>query len=190
MAVVLGVVTLYMAYLGVHVTLHPTEEPRKRRWYKIQFWVCGGVAVLLIAWQTGRNAQTESAIRRQLADIERNTKTPPTVQTTVNVPPAQIITGDEAEKAKRAAAREGLAAFIPEADMLYAAPCTVELSPAPLGVEAACKKKKDAFDKKVENYMRTNRAYIDSSYLVRFKNDGELRNFEYRTLEDLLKELK
>jgi hypothetical protein len=155
LAVLMCVVTSYMAYLGVHVTLHPTEEPRKQKCYKIQFWICCGTALVLIAVQTVKNAQTQSAIRRQLANIERNTKQPPTVQTTVNVPPAQIITVDEAEKAKRKAIRKQLGKLLGEGNALRSACDTLD---------------KDMrwhnWSSKVERYLANN---LGSDYVARFK---------------------
>ncbi len=107
LAVASALLTIYMAYQGVHVTLHPTDDPITRKHYKIKFLACGAVAVLLIAFQAAKNAQTQSAIRRQLAEIEHNTKQPPTVQVTNNMPPPTVInssksSADEAtEKARR-----------------------------------------------------------------------------------------
>jgi hypothetical protein len=88
-AVLLCAVTIIMGYLGVHVTLHPTEEPRKQRRFKIGFWSCGIFAISLIAVQTARNANTQSTLTAQLDKIQHNTEQPPKIE--VNVPPAQVV---------------------------------------------------------------------------------------------------
>src|SRR5580704_4897550 len=93
LAIVQAVVALAMAYLGVHLTLHPPgESTRTKSAYKAGFIVCGIVSVALIGVQTHRNGDAQKALRNQLARIEGNTKTPPIVQ--VNVPPATVVFSD------------------------------------------------------------------------------------------------
>ena len=77
LAVASALVTLYIAYLGVHVTLHPPQDARTRRAYKIRFWACGLLAVALIIGQTVRNAETQSEIQTELAKIEAGVKGSP-----------------------------------------------------------------------------------------------------------------
>jgi len=62
----LAVCTIVMAYLGVHVTLHPpNESARARKLYKAGFVICGVCSVGLVIWQgvRGRDAQVASAHR-------------------------------------------------------------------------------------------------------------------------------
>ncbi|HUY15425.1 MAG TPA: hypothetical protein VMX16_17615 [Terriglobia bacterium] len=116
----------------------------------------------MIANQTVRNAQMQSAITRQLADIDRNTQKPPTVSVQNNIPPAQIIMGDEAEKARRKLIREQLGKLITEGDSI-ANSCAQG---------AACKAARRRWESKVESYLRSN---LDSSFMIRFKfNEGSM----------------
>jgi hypothetical protein len=91
LAVGLGAVTLITAYLGSHVTMHPAETAHARTLYKSGFAVCGLIALVLIGVQAYRNNRSQSLLDAQLGRIEKNTKTPPSVE--VNVAPAapQII---------------------------------------------------------------------------------------------------
>jgi len=51
-AAALTLVSIAMAYLGVHVTLHPLNESSPARfWYKAGFFVCGIAAVSLVTTQ-------------------------------------------------------------------------------------------------------------------------------------------
>lgn len=160
LAAVLCLSALGMAYLGVRVTLHPTDGRHKRK-YKIAFLVLGVVVLAITIVQTVRNAKTQAAIRRQLADIERNTKQPPTVQTTINVPPPQVILPDNAkEKAHRTVVRVRLGKALTDANTLrnecnFVAPDT----PA-RGVRW------HAWSSSVEHYLAKN---LGSDYVARFK---------------------
>ena len=82
-AVCLGVVTLSTAYLGMHVTLHPAESDRARRWYKAGFIVCGCAAIVLTVWQAQRNHSGQIALQKSLDQIDENTKNAPRLITAV-----------------------------------------------------------------------------------------------------------
>ncbi len=68
-AVVLCLVTSAMGYLWVHVTLHPGEDRQTKNNYKLGFSVCAILAVVLIAWQTVRNADSQSSLKAQVSDL-------------------------------------------------------------------------------------------------------------------------
>jgi hypothetical protein len=161
LAAALCLSALVMAYLGVHVTLHPTEDWHKQRKYRAAFLVLGVIVLAITIVQTVRNAKTQAAIRKQLADIERNTKQPPTVQTTINVPPPQVILPDNSkEKANRAAVRVRLGKALTEANNLrnecsFVAPDTPDK-----GVRW------HAWSSGVEHYLAKN---LGSDYVARFK---------------------
>jgi hypothetical protein len=91
LAVVIFLLTAAMAYLGVHVTLHPevVETAAGKKKYKRLFAVLTAGSAIFIAIQGYSNRENENELRSQLTEIQRNTKTPPSV--TVNVPPAQIV---------------------------------------------------------------------------------------------------
>jgi hypothetical protein len=66
-SVVLGVLTIGMAYLGVHVTLHPVGEARRtQQLYKAGFAVLAVCALSLVWWQ---GARSEASKRR--SDFEQ-----------------------------------------------------------------------------------------------------------------------
>ena len=90
-AVAIALLLAVTAYLGTHLTMHPAETPRQKFWYKTGFAVCGLVGCALIGVQTWRNNQTQDDLRGRLSRIEKNTKTPPSVQVTNNVPAPQIV---------------------------------------------------------------------------------------------------
>lgn len=63
----LAAVTIAMAYLGVHVTLHPPGESlRTQRRYKVAFCACGVIAVSLVVVQ---GIRTNKALQRSTAQI-------------------------------------------------------------------------------------------------------------------------
>jgi len=60
-----------MAYLGVHVTLHPANDtPKKARRYKIGFIVCGILSVLLVIWQGWINGKSATAFQNSITDLQ------------------------------------------------------------------------------------------------------------------------
>lgn len=66
---ILTVLTIAMAYLGVHVTLHPAGSPRASRWYKIGFCACAAGAVFLVTWQGIRNGDAQQKAAKANADL-------------------------------------------------------------------------------------------------------------------------
>jgi hypothetical protein len=57
----LALLTIAMAYLGVHVTLHPPsdESPQVRFFYKAGFCICGLLSICLVVWQGIRNQKSQ-----------------------------------------------------------------------------------------------------------------------------------
>ena len=91
---------LLTAYLGIHVTLHPTESSQATRNYKIGFAVCAFVACCLIGVQAYRSNRAQNALNQLLTNIDQNTKNPPreegyVVLNKVDVPSdmSQIVAG-------------------------------------------------------------------------------------------------
>ncbi len=88
----LAFIMLGTGYLGIRVTIYPVQSDRSRMQHKITFWGLGVLAVILIAVQTIRNAKTQADLHDRLAQIEKNTKTPPTVNVNVpQSPPVQVV---------------------------------------------------------------------------------------------------
>lgn len=55
----LAILTVAMAYLGVHVTLHPADSQREKLFYKVGFSTCAIFAVVLVVWQGARNSASQ-----------------------------------------------------------------------------------------------------------------------------------
>jgi hypothetical protein len=68
----LALLTIGMGYLGVHVTLHPAESPRARRWYKIGFSACAIGAVGFVVWQGVRNGNSQRTFTKRIGGLEEN----------------------------------------------------------------------------------------------------------------------
>jgi len=67
----LAVLTIAMAYLGVHVTLHPpNESPRARLGYKVGFVLCGILAVLLVIVQGVRAGRSQRQSAKEIDDLK------------------------------------------------------------------------------------------------------------------------
>jgi hypothetical protein len=85
-AIGIALLTVAMAYMGVHVTLHPPKDNKKAGW-KVGFVGVALATVALITMQTIRNGRKQSSLHAQLNKIQHNTETPPTF----NVPPSQVV---------------------------------------------------------------------------------------------------
>lgn len=69
----LAAVTIIMAYLGVHVTLHPpNESPRAQFWYKMGFFICGVLAVSLVVTQGIRAGRAQRSASSQIAGLQKD----------------------------------------------------------------------------------------------------------------------
>jgi len=66
---ILAAVTILMGYLGVHVTLHPTESKTKQRSYKIGFLLCAVISVFLVVCQAVRNAHSQASLQSELSQL-------------------------------------------------------------------------------------------------------------------------
>jgi hypothetical protein len=83
----IGVFTFVLAYMGVHVTLHPPEENAKTAW-KRGFWAVAFSGCVLIAWQGVRSVRAQDALQTQLDRIEHNKPIVNVPAPIVNIPPA------------------------------------------------------------------------------------------------------
>src|ERR1043166_6249498 len=86
-----AVLTIFTGYLGFHVTFHPAETPRAKRLYKLSFFLCSLITIILIGVQALRNARTQSTLEATLGRIEKNTIEPPKVSITNTIPPTQVV---------------------------------------------------------------------------------------------------
>jgi hypothetical protein len=69
----LAALTIIMAYLGMHVTLHPpNESPRLQFWYKLGFFVCGAFALSLVIIQGVRANKSQRSASNQIASLRQD----------------------------------------------------------------------------------------------------------------------
>jgi len=70
-AISIGIALLaaVMAYLGVHVTLHPPATPRSRLAYKIGFGSCVAATVIMIFWQGLRTSRSQAAMSDKVTGL-------------------------------------------------------------------------------------------------------------------------
>ena len=67
----LAVFTIVMAYLGIHVTLHPPNESSKARlFYKAGFFVCGCLMVCLVIVQGVRAKEAQRTAANQIDELQ------------------------------------------------------------------------------------------------------------------------
>ena len=74
------VLTIGVAYMGVHVTLHPQDSPKAKRLWKVGFIVATLATCTLVVWQTKRNGDAQRILQAQLDQIQKNTSQPPQVK--------------------------------------------------------------------------------------------------------------
>ncbi len=63
-ALALGITTLGMAYLGIHVTLYPANSQKQKSLYKWMFFACGIVLLVLIGLQAARVHRSQKELHR------------------------------------------------------------------------------------------------------------------------------
>jgi hypothetical protein len=86
---ILFIATAGMAYLGVHVSIHPPRDRAEQQKFKVWFIGIAVVALGVVVFQNTRNGLAQAALQKQLGAIESNTKAPPAVN--VTVPPLQVV---------------------------------------------------------------------------------------------------
>ena len=149
----LTVVSIAMAYLGVHVTLHPPNESSHARfWYKAGFFVCGVVAVSLVSTQgiRGRNSQRSAA--NQIEALRQDVKAARTEAQNAN----QEVQG---ESSRRQQAERDLAIIIQSSGRATREGIAQDLRKIPLKVEVNGQPIQDLGEKKrireaLGNYMQ------------------------------------
>jgi hypothetical protein len=88
LAISVFILSAGMAYLGVHVTLHPPDTAKQRRGYKIAFGAMTLLSAILIGAQTYATRHAQAALQTQLDQIKKNPEQPP--QVTVQPPVVNI----------------------------------------------------------------------------------------------------
>ncbi|HEY3627372.1 MAG TPA: hypothetical protein VGL00_13850 [Terracidiphilus sp.] len=69
-AVLLGAFTISLAYMGLHVTLHPQDSPPSKLRWKVGFGSVALLTCVLIAWQTVRNVSQQAAMTSSLSVVK------------------------------------------------------------------------------------------------------------------------
>jgi len=71
----LAVVSIAMAYLGMHVTLHPPSESTRARFrYKVGFFLCGLLAVSLVTIQAIRSRKSQRSAANEIVALRQDVK--------------------------------------------------------------------------------------------------------------------
>jgi hypothetical protein len=94
-----------MAYLGVHVTLHPVDSRRAKLAYKLGFSICAVSTVGLVVWQDIRNGRSQSALDEKI-------ETASAQSTKANATIGELKQREEAEIARREQAEKDLAILV------------------------------------------------------------------------------
>jgi hypothetical protein len=87
LAIGVGLLTATMAYMGVQITLRPPESDRAKACWTIGFIATALLACVLLALQTKRSGDAQSALQTQLTNIQRNTEHP----TAITVNPLPVV---------------------------------------------------------------------------------------------------
>jgi len=90
LTVCIGVLQAAIAILGIRVSLKPLAAHHHGR-FIAAFLILGILGIVLNVIQQKRNGNAQHTLQAQIDRIEKNTKTPPSVQVTNNIPPAQVI---------------------------------------------------------------------------------------------------
>lgn len=105
----LAALTMAMAYLGVHVTLHPpNESPRAQFWYKVGFLICGLFAIALVIAQGVRSRNSQGRAAKEIYDLKGSLSSVQANLTNVETATALIRSEQEAETARRQQAEKDL----------------------------------------------------------------------------------
>jgi len=97
-----------MAYLGVHMTLHPSDSPRARFWYKFGFVACAVLAIVLVAVQSYRTNRSQQDSSNQIAGLRSDVQAAKTESQTARTETQQIRVEFEIESARREQAEKDL----------------------------------------------------------------------------------
>ena len=130
LSVALAIVTIAMAYLGVHVTLHPAESTRTRTAFKAGFSACAIVAVGLVIWQGTRNGMAQrqatgriDVLGKEISDAKRE---------------AQNVRADlQSESARRQQAERDLAIIVQGTGQTTRAGISDDLKKTPFKVQVS-----------------------------------------------------
>jgi hypothetical protein len=70
-AVLLGLDTLVISYLGIHLAIHPAESPHAKLVYKAAFVCCGIAGLVLIGVQAKMSTDAQTTSGERIAAIGR-----------------------------------------------------------------------------------------------------------------------
>lgn len=73
-AVFIALFTCGLAYMGVHVTLHPPDTDKAKWWWKIGFGLVAAAICVLVFIQTRRNGNQQATTDQSIADLKGNLK--------------------------------------------------------------------------------------------------------------------
>src|SRR5690349_75856 len=70
LSVLLSILTIYMSYLGVHLTLHPADTPKLKRSYKLRFLIVSVAVIGIVIAQGIRNGLSQKESAKHIASLE------------------------------------------------------------------------------------------------------------------------
>jgi hypothetical protein len=136
----LAALTILMAYLGVHVTLHPpNESPRARYWYKVGFFICGLLAVSLVITQGVRANKSQRTANNQIASLRQDIGGAKTEAEGAKSEAASARQEVQRESDRRQQAERDLATIIQASGQATRVGITQDLRKIPLKVEVTGK---------------------------------------------------
>jgi hypothetical protein len=109
LAVAQAALTVLLAYLGMHVTLHPPSESQKKsRVFKVGFIACGVLAVGLVGFQGCLTSRSQRDSDNQMSRLRSDVQSAKTESQTARTETEQIRAELQDESARREQAEKDL----------------------------------------------------------------------------------
>jgi hypothetical protein len=200
----LAILTIVMAYLGVHVTLHPPgESVRTQRLYKGGFLLCGIVAVSLVILQGVRANRAQQGSANQITNLESDIRSAKTEAQNARTEVSNARTEVQNESARRQQAEKDLLLTIQGTTAATRKGVAEDIRKTPLKVSGAGarsdeeKTKREAIRVKLGYMMNGGRGLMGfcitppqrSSSMPPFSCEQETRNWEIRCAEYVVKNM-
>jgi hypothetical protein len=132
----LAALTMVMAYLGVHVTLHPpNESPRAQYLYKLGFFVCGLLAVALVITQGVRAGRSQRRSANEISDLKGTVVSVRGQLGNVETATALLRSEQTAEIARRQQAEKDLALIVQGSGKAVREGVVADIKKSPISVQ-------------------------------------------------------
>jgi hypothetical protein len=132
----LTALTILMAYLGVHVTLHPpNESPRAQLLYKVGFFVCGILAVMLVITQGVRSRKSQSTASNEITTLKATLSSVRSDLSNVETATSLLRSEQATEIARRQQAEKDLAIIVQGSGKAVRAGVVSDIKKSPITVQ-------------------------------------------------------